>query len=114
MVTAPVMVCVGFLGARLDHSVAAMSAVTRHGSSRVLLLGAEDVCILCPPDLSLALPMGARGHAARLVTGAFAGGRGCLHPMPARSVPGVAHGCARVAISHGAGYGPVRGAGMAH
>lgn len=60
MVTAPVMVCVGFLGARLDHSVAAMSAVTRHGSSRVLLLGAEDVCILCPPDLSLALPMGAR------------------------------------------------------
>lgn len=59
-VAAPVLLGVGFLGARLDHSVAALTSLARHGRARVVLLGPEDVCILCPPDLTLPLPTGAR------------------------------------------------------
>ena len=59
-VRAPHLLGLGFLGARLDHTVAAMTSITRHGSARVILVGAEDVCVLCPPKLRLALPRGTR------------------------------------------------------
>lgn len=59
-VAAPILLGVGFLGARLDHSVAALTSLARHGRARVVLVGPQDVCILCPPDLSLPLPRGAR------------------------------------------------------
>ena len=59
-VQAPHLLGLGFLGARLDHTVAAMASITRHGSARVILVGVEDVCVLCPPRLRLALPEGAR------------------------------------------------------
>lgn len=59
-VTAPFMLCVGFLGARLDHTVAAMASLVRQGDTRVLLLGPEDICLLAPPELDLPLPKGAR------------------------------------------------------
>lgn len=59
-INAPFVLCVGFLGARLDHTVAALNSLARHGHARVLLLGDEDVCALAPPDLHLPLARGAR------------------------------------------------------
>lgn len=59
-IAAPFLLCVGFLGARTDHTLAAMNSLSRHGSARVLLLGAEDICLLAPPDLHVPLAVGAR------------------------------------------------------
>jgi thiamine pyrophosphokinase len=59
-VGASFVLCVGFLGARLDHTVSAMTALVRHGRARVLLIGQEDICLLAPPDLHLPLPKGVR------------------------------------------------------
>ncbi|MBN2759553.1 MAG: thiamine diphosphokinase [Rhodobacteraceae bacterium] len=59
-VDAPFVLCVGFLGARLDHTVSAMTALVRHGRARALLIGPEDICLLAPPELHLPLAKGAR------------------------------------------------------
>ncbi len=57
---APFVIALGFDGARLDHTLAAMSSLVRHGRARVVMLAAQDICFLAPPHLSLALPIGAR------------------------------------------------------
>lgn len=59
-ITAPLILAVGFCGGRLDHMLGNMSSLVRHGSSRVVVLGAEDVCFLAPPHLALTLERGAR------------------------------------------------------
>lgn len=59
-VRAPFMLALGFDGARLDHTLAAMSSLVRHGRARVILLAAQDICFLAPPRLTLTLPVGAR------------------------------------------------------
>ena len=59
-IDAPFLLCLGFLGGRVDHTMAAMASITRHGSARVVLLGPDDVCVLCPPDLQVGLPVGTR------------------------------------------------------
>ncbi len=51
---------VGFTGARLDHTLAAMTALARNAHRRVLLLGARDLVFHCPPTLRLDLPEGSR------------------------------------------------------
>ena len=60
LVAAPLLIGLGFLGARTDHTLAAMTSLVRHGRARVLLLGAEDICLLAPPELHLPLAPGAR------------------------------------------------------
>ncbi|PZX41270.1 thiamine pyrophosphokinase [Roseinatronobacter thiooxidans] len=57
---APFILALGFDGARLDHTLAAMSSLVRHGRARVVLLAAKDICFLAPPRLALTLPVGAR------------------------------------------------------
>lgn len=59
-VSAPLMLGLGFLGARLDHAMAVLSGLLRQPGQRCLLLGQEDVTFLCPPTLSLTLPVGSR------------------------------------------------------
>lgn len=51
---------VGFLGGRLDHTLAALSALARRPAGQVLLLGTEDVAFLCPRVWEMPLPAGAR------------------------------------------------------
>jgi len=60
LIAAPMVLGLGFLGARLDHTVAALTSLVGHGRARVVLLGPEDLCFLAPPVLELALPPGAR------------------------------------------------------
>ena len=59
-VEAPLFLGLGFLGGRLDHQLAAMSALARHSAQQVVLLGGEDICFLCPPALELDLAAGTR------------------------------------------------------
>ncbi|MDF1871693.1 thiamine diphosphokinase [Vannielia sp.] len=58
-VRAPLVLAVGFLGARLDHQLAALTAITAC-SRPVVLLGAEDIAFALPPEISLALPPDSR------------------------------------------------------
>jgi thiamine pyrophosphokinase len=59
-VAAPLLLGVGFIGGRADHHLAAMNALVRYADRAVALVGAEDVCFLCPPLLALELPAGTR------------------------------------------------------
>ena len=57
---APLTLGVGFLGARLDHTLAALHALMRAAPRPVVLLGDEDAVALIPPDWRMAVPRGAR------------------------------------------------------
>lgn len=59
-VKARLVLGVGFLGARLDHSLAVLNSLTRRPSQPCLLIGPQDVAFLCPPQLQIALPAGSR------------------------------------------------------
>ncbi|MGC9420658.1 MAG: thiamine diphosphokinase [Rhodovulum sp.] len=59
-VSAPLILGLGFLGERIDHALAAMNALARHPDRRCILLGEADLCFLCPPELTLAPPVGSR------------------------------------------------------
>lgn len=59
-VAAPLLIGLGFTGARIDHHMAACTALSRHAAQRCVLLGADDLMFLCPPVLSLPLEAGCR------------------------------------------------------
>ena len=58
-VDAPLFLACGFLGGRLDHTLAVLNVLLRM-NKRVILLSADDVVFVCPPDVSLTLPVGCR------------------------------------------------------
>lgn len=57
-VAAPFLIAAGFAGGRMDHHAAVLNALVRHPRQRCVVLGAEDICFHCPPDLRLDLPQG--------------------------------------------------------
>ena len=57
---APFFIGVGFLGGRVDHTLAALSVLLTHADKRVVLLGEEDVAFLAPADWAVTLEPGAR------------------------------------------------------
>ena len=59
-VAAPRYLGLGFLGGRVDHTLAAMNVLVRYPHRPVLLLGAQDLCFACPSDWSLDVPRGLR------------------------------------------------------
>ncbi len=59
-ISAPLVLGYGFLGKRLDHQLAAMTVLAAHPDRRCILVGAEDVVMLAPPELALDLPRGNR------------------------------------------------------
>jgi len=52
-IDAPLAVGVGFLGLRVDHQMANLSALVRHRRVPCLLLGAHDVVFAVPPRIEL-------------------------------------------------------------
>ncbi|WP_333830832.1 thiamine diphosphokinase [Pararhodobacter sp.] len=60
VVRAPVILALGFTGARLDHTLAGMSTLLRNPQARVVVDAGVDLCFLAPPRLRLALPPGSR------------------------------------------------------
>lgn len=59
-IRAPLVIAVGFTGARLDHELAAFSTLARHVGPPCILLGPEDAAFVAPSELSLDLPLGTR------------------------------------------------------
>ena len=59
-IEAPLILGHGFLGKRLDHQLAAMTVLVRRADRRCVLIGAEDLVLVCPPSLKLGLPLGTR------------------------------------------------------
>ncbi len=59
-IVAPFILALGFDGARLDHTLAAMTSLARHGRARVVMLAAQDIVFLAPPGLVLPMEVGAR------------------------------------------------------
>lgn len=57
---APFFLALGFGGGRLDHTLAAMSVLTRHPGRRVVLIARDDVVFLAPPEMTLDLAPGTR------------------------------------------------------
>ena len=59
-IDAPLVIAVGFAGARHDHFLAALSTLSRRIGPPCILIAAEDVITLCPPEIALDLPPGTR------------------------------------------------------
>jgi thiamine pyrophosphokinase len=59
-VAAPLYLGVGFLGGRVDHELAALNVLVARAATPVVLIGAEDVCFVCPAQLRLELAAGSR------------------------------------------------------
>jgi thiamine pyrophosphokinase len=57
---APLTVGVGFMGGRLDHTLAALHALMRHPNRAAALLGEEDAIALLPPRWEISVTPGAR------------------------------------------------------
>jgi thiamine pyrophosphokinase len=58
MVRAPLVLALGFAGARLDHGLAAMTTLVARAESRCLLIGPKDLAFAAPARLELELGPG--------------------------------------------------------
>lgn len=59
-IRAPLVLAVGFTGARLDHQLAAFSTLVAQAARPVVLLGPEDAVFVAPERLELQLEPGTR------------------------------------------------------
>ncbi|WP_281984043.1 thiamine diphosphokinase [Thalassorhabdomicrobium marinisediminis] len=68
-VTAPLVIGVGFLGRRFDHSLAALHVLLKYRHRPVILLGEDDVVFVPPPLLVLDTDAGQRVSLLPLMPG---------------------------------------------
>lgn len=81
-VEAPAYLALGFVGGRLDHTLACLHALAaRVARQRVLLLGEEDVIGVCRGPQQLSLPPGSRLSVLPLTPVRFARSRGLQYPL---------------------------------
>lgn len=59
-VKAPLYICYGFLGGRVDHGLANLSVLARYPDKAVILIGDKDICFCCPKQVNIDLPKGTR------------------------------------------------------
>lgn len=59
-IDAPLVLGVGFTGARLDHQLAVYNVLVRHPDRPCIILSDTDIAFLCPPVLRLDLSEGTR------------------------------------------------------
>jgi len=57
---APLYLAIGFMGGRLDHELAALNVLAKYPDRRIILIGAQDIALLCPRDFSASLPLNCR------------------------------------------------------
>ena len=50
---APLTIGIGFLGSRIDHELAALSALAKFSHKKIILIGEKDIIFLVPPSFSL-------------------------------------------------------------
>ncbi len=58
VIEAPLVLALGFAGARLDHGLAAMTTLVARGERRCILIGPQDLAFAAPPLLELSLAPG--------------------------------------------------------
>lgn len=58
-IKAAYILCYGFLGGRLDHSLASISSIAKSDKA-AFIVNEMDVCAVCPSHLKLELPVGSR------------------------------------------------------
>lgn len=58
LVEAPLVLALGFAGARLDHGLAAFSTLIARAERRCILIGPQDLAFAAPPRLELAVAPG--------------------------------------------------------
>ena len=76
------IVGLGFLDGRIDHSLAALNALVRAGGvGRVLLIGAHDAMIVSNTSLALSLPKAARLSVWPIGQVSFASSTGLVWPL---------------------------------
>ena len=49
----PLTLGIGFLGSRIDHELASLSALAKYPQKKIILVGEKDIILLAPPNLSL-------------------------------------------------------------
>jgi len=81
-ISAPLVLGLGFTGARIDHELAAFHSLLAHPARRCILIGEEDVIFLLPAALRLDLPEGARLSLYPLAPSRITG-RGLAWPLEA-------------------------------
>ena len=59
-IKAPVVMAVGFAGLRLDHTLAALTALVAQDVGRVIMIASDDVIFAAPPRVTLPLMPGTR------------------------------------------------------
>lgn len=59
-IAAPFVIAVGFAGLRLDHTLAALTAMTTIARPPVILLASDDLVFMAPPRMTLPLMPGTR------------------------------------------------------
>lgn len=57
-VEAPLILAVGFIGGRVDHTLAALNVLVRHGPRPVALLGEADVTFACGREAAIDVALG--------------------------------------------------------
>ena len=58
-IKAKYIICYGFLGGRIDHSLASFNVISK-SKQIAFLIGEKDICVVCPKHLKLNLPIGTR------------------------------------------------------
>ena len=57
-INAPVILALGFAGARMDHGLAVMNTLVRHWTRPCIVIGPKDIAFAAPPKLTLRLRTG--------------------------------------------------------
>jgi thiamine pyrophosphokinase len=57
-VTAPIVLALGFAGARMDHGLAAFNTLIQNKEKRCILIGPNDLAFAARPDMTLHLRIG--------------------------------------------------------
>jgi thiamine pyrophosphokinase len=57
-IKAPLVLALGFAGARLDHGLAAMTTLVARADQRCILIGPKDLAFAAPPEITLDLAEG--------------------------------------------------------
>ena len=53
VISSPLILAVGFTGARVDHGLAVMNALIRHPHRRCIVIGPKDIVFIAPPRMTL-------------------------------------------------------------
>lgn len=80
VLTAPVVLGVGFLGKRLDHQLAALNALCKHPGRAIVLIGKKDVVFRAPPRFAMQLAAETR-VSLHPITGVQANSTGLAWPV---------------------------------